>query len=135
MASKQVPQTERRKHPRFQVSGAKLGYDNSKLFGYNTPLTSSYPVINLSLGGLQFFSTKYLKTDTVIDLRIDCPAFVNPLIGRAKTIWYRRFQKQKGHYAVGLKWIKMNKLTKNQIKELANDPMIRTLKKGSAFIG
>ncbi|MGE4158303.1 MAG: PilZ domain-containing protein [Planctomycetota bacterium] len=127
--------TQKRKSTRFQVRHAQVGWSDTSWFGFNAPLRRPHPLVNMSLKGLQLLSTSYVPKDKKVDIAIDCPAYVEPIVCRATVRWCRKVTSKFNGYQVGFEFLKFKGGSIEKLRKLSNDTMIRTVARGQMFVG
>ena len=127
--------TQKRKATRFQVRHAQVGWMDTSWFGINTAARRPHPLVNMSMKGLQLLSANYVPKDKKVDIAIDCPAYVEPLVCRAMVRWCRKATSKYNGYQVGLEFLKFKGVSLDRLRKLSNDTMIRSVARGQMFVG
>jgi len=96
---------ERRKCKRFEVPGTTVRYQKMKLFTFKKEIDNdSFPVLNISRGGLLFLSQeKFFFNDRLIVL-ISFPEEEVPLMMKARVRWADRNPGLSYKYMIGIQF-------------------------------
>lgn len=62
-------------------------------------------VVNISSGGVLFKSAEPLASGTVVDIKINFPSLLEPLITQAKVIRSKEVKVKPKHYEVGVRFM------------------------------
>ena len=80
--------TERRTHKRVKIPGARVSYNQKKLFFTKKKYVEEFcPVVEISRGGIRFLGQRLLTTIKKISLRISIPEESSYLVLKGKVRW------------------------------------------------
>lgn len=108
---------ERRTKKRFPAEKCVVEYTKASLFSFlKKAPASTYPLINLSEGGLQFLAGDALARGTTIDMTVKVPGYVEPIATKGKVSWSKKIPQ--GYYRVGVEFTKIGKDARRVLLEL-----------------
>ena len=110
-AKKTIP--EKRKYPRFK------SYNVIRVVGPGVrEIQRESALVNMSEGGLLFYSAEEVKADTTIQIHIEIPDFHSSITVGAKVTWVQLAMEQANCYFVGAKFVDLREADKELIRQL-----------------
>jgi len=120
---------ERRKSPRVPVPNSEVYYATPLLpLLMHAPKGGKRLLVNISAGGLQFISDKYLEPGKKISLLVIVPAFLGHMSFRARVVWSQKIP-DKLVYRTGVEFLKMDRESQTKLNNLRKDVSLRSSKK------
>ena len=120
---------ERRREPRFKIKACFLKCSKSGLLDFlKKPTGNSLPVLNLSLGGVEFAAPRRMASGQGLRVNLDVPAFGELLKLRARVRWSRDIPGRK-LFRVGAQFEKLDPETEKKLRQLKQDPMMRKIER------
>lgn len=108
---------ERRSKKRFPAEKCVVTYSKSNLFSFlKKAPPSTYPLINMSTGGLQFLANDSLSRGVPLDMTVKVPGYVDPIKMKGKVSWSKKIPQ--GLYRIGVQFTKVSKDAKQVLMEL-----------------
>jgi Tfp pilus assembly protein PilZ len=95
---------ERRACERFEIFGATASYRGEGVFASKDFSVDSFPVIDLSLGGLRLLTDEYFKIDKRVSLKILIPGEEDPLLIRGTVRWVSINPEKSYKYQAGIQF-------------------------------
>ncbi len=82
---------ERRQAPRFAIEDCTIQHKRAGLFSFLRSYSAGrQPLVNISLGGLQFLTNDTLKVDDVLHINAHIPGVDDPLRLKGTVVWVGR---------------------------------------------
>ena len=93
-----------RRNRRFVVEDATVEYRKHSTLPFLGGSPKISPLINLSVGGLQFVSEDYFESGQRLDLRVMLPSAVRALVIRGEVVWAKRIV-DRDSYRSGIRFV------------------------------
>lgn len=104
---------DKRQYPRFK------SYRVIRAIGpHGREIQTDSALINMSEGGLLFYSVEAVKADAHIELNIDIPEFHSSIRVGAKVTWVQSATERPGSYFVGVRFEELAEPHRSMIKKL-----------------
>lgn len=104
---------DKRQYPRFK------SYRVIRAIGpHGREIQTDSALINMSEGGLLFYSVEAVKADTYIEMNIDIPEFHSSIRVGAKVTWVQNATERPGSYFVGVQFEELAEPHRSMIKKL-----------------
>ncbi|MEW6076795.1 MAG: PilZ domain-containing protein [Thermodesulfobacteriota bacterium] len=109
-----------RRSNRFQVTNASIKLRKSGMLQYLLNSNNHASLVNLSISGIQLMITQALKAEDNYQINLYTPAFINPVIMKAKVVWCRPYKKffDKTYYRAGFQFVKISQEVTCELKRL-----------------
>ncbi len=122
-----MDQSERREKPRFPVTECLVKYNLGAILDFVTkPAGPALPLVDLSLGGLQFLARENPGQDQPVQVRLDIPAFTE-VMELPGTVRWTEYLPQRKLYRIGVQFSGLPEDIKEKLRLLENDPMCREI--------
>ena len=110
-------QKDKRRHPRFKSHRVirAVGPHGREIQGQSA-------LINMSEGGLLFYSVEEVTADTHIEITIDIPEFHSSIRVGARVSWVQSATERPGAYFVGVQFEELAEPHRSMIKKIAAPP-------------
>jgi len=106
---------DQRRHARFKTTSF------IRAFGpRGNEIQSESALVNISEGGLLFYSTEELQPKSHIKINIEIPDFNSSIAVGGEVTWAQCAMERPGHHFVGVKFIEMDESHRGLIKKLAD---------------
>lgn len=106
---------DKRQHPRFK------SYRVIRAIGpHGREIQGESALINISEGGLLFYSVEEVKASTHIEMNIDIPEFHSSIRVGARVTWVQRATERPGAYFVGVQFEELAEPHRSMIKKLTS---------------
>lgn len=111
--SAQSNRKDQRKHPRFK------SYRVIRAIGpHGREIQGESALINMSEGGLLFYSVQEVKAKTHIEMLIDIPEFHSSIRVGARVTWVQSATERPGDYFVGVQFEELAESQRSMIQKL-----------------
>ena len=106
-------QKDKRQHRRFK------SYRVIRAVGpHGREIQGESALINMSEGGLLFYSVEEIKADTHIEITLDIPEFHSSIRVGARVSWVQRATERAGAYFVGVRFEELAEPHRSMIQKL-----------------
>lgn len=113
-SSPQSTHKDKRQHPRFK------SYRVIRAIGpHGREIQGESALINMSEGGLLFYSVEEVKADAHVEMNIDIPEFHSSIRVGAKVTWVQRATERPGAYFVGVRFEELAEPHRTLLKKLS----------------
>ncbi|MBN2712243.1 MAG: PilZ domain-containing protein [Planctomycetes bacterium] len=118
---------ERRRELRFRVNDCMLKCSRDSLLSFlKKPDNHTLPVVNLSMGGVEFLCKEHIHRGKKVTLHIDVPAFDEVLDFKGEVRWTRDVP-DKDMYRLGVKFKNVSQDNHKKLILLKKDGLMRKL--------
>lgn len=120
---------ERRGEFRFRVEDCLLKCTKKSLLSFlKKPEGHVLPVVNLSMGGVEFLCHENIEKGKTVELHIDVPAFDEVLDFRGEVRWVRDVPERE-MFRLGVKFRNLSDDNRKKLSALRRDGLMRKLQR------
>jgi len=107
---------------RFKIRGSFVEYEPTVWLPFFTSDSAHSPLLDVSIGGLQFMSRQELKVGDKLHLDIHIPFLRRHLRSRGEVRWFSELTDSVARYRIGVEFTRLNRRDAAYLKRLANSP-------------
>lgn len=107
----------KRRYIRFKTLGGIRAFASGK----KRELQGQSTLINISEGGLQFYSAESVEKDTLLDIHIDILEFHSSIAVGAKVMWAQAATEEPGCYFVGVQFVDLDAQERGLLRRLQTE--------------